>query len=186
MKREIALLKHLGQEEDARLGAAIDKIVTEVDQELVSDAVAEAKAMIETETDREARRHFCIYADQAKTNGHSFQAHFIETKVLPKLNDELEKWRRERSDFLTNVKGSPPFGAKWEDQEKRWRWKTQAEAAGMSDQYEFICSFTSRLLHATPVSMATDQKLLELHEMNMFLEYVYISGATDICPSARS
>ena len=60
-------------------------------------------------------------------------------------------------------------------QEKDWNWKEQATAIGMSDQYEFIYSFTSRLLHATPVSLTTNQKLLEPEEMRIFLEYIYVS-----------
>ena len=62
-----------------------------------------------------------------------------------------------------------------EKQEQSWRWKEQAAIVGMSDQFEFIYSFTSRLLHATPVSLTTNQKLLEPDEMHIFLEYIYVS-----------
>jgi hypothetical protein len=73
------------------------------------------------------------------------------------------------------VKARPPVGTKWEKQEQSWQWKQQAASVGMSDQYEFIYSFTSRLLHATPVSLTTNQKLLEPEEMHRFLEYIYVS-----------
>ncbi len=45
----------------------------------------------------------------------------------------------------------------------------------MIEQYEFLYSYTSRLLHATPVSIFTNQKNLEPEEMRLFLEYVYVS-----------
>ena len=50
-----------------------------------------------------------------------------------------------------------------------------SESVGMSKQYDFIYSYTSRLLHATPVSFYTNQKNLEVIEMLMFLDYVYVS-----------
>src|SRR5690242_6919097 len=45
----------------------------------------------------------------------------------------------------------------------------------MSDQYEFIYSYRSRLMHATPVSLTTNQKVLEMSEVYLFLEYIYVS-----------
>jgi hypothetical protein len=75
---------------------------------------------------------------------------------------------RERAKWLASVKETPPIGTRWEKQERDWRWKEQAAIAGMSEQYEFIYSFTSRLLHATPVSLTTNQKLLEPGEMHCF------------------
>jgi len=53
-------------------------------------------------------------------------------------------------------------------------WKQRATLAGMSEEYEFIYSYTSRLLHATPPSITTDQKNLEIGEMEMFLRYVRV------------
>lgn len=45
----------------------------------------------------------------------------------------------------------------------------------MEAQHEFIYSFTSRLLHATPAGMFTEQKNLEVPEMVLFLNNVYVS-----------
>jgi len=44
----------------------------------------------------------------------------------------------------------------------------------MPDDFEFIYSYTSRLLHAGPVSITTNQQNLELGEMRMFLEYIHV------------
>ena len=40
--------------------------------------------------------------------------------------------------------------------------------------FDFIYSYTSRLLHATPPSITTDQRNLDLSEVDMFLRYVKV------------
>jgi hypothetical protein len=174
MEHEIALLKRLGEEESAEIEATTKAIVSKPDTDSTK-ALVGLLQKIQSETDRKARRNFCMYADQAKTNGHSFQAFLIEKQILPKLHAQLDNCRRERAKRLLSVKDRAPIGTKWEEQEQSWRWKKQAAAVGMSDQFDFIYSFTSRLLHATPVSLTTNQKLLEPEEMHLFLEYIYVS-----------
>jgi hypothetical protein len=174
MEHEIALLQQLGEEESAEVDATIKAVLNKSDTDNTK-ALAALLRKIESETDRKARRNFCMYADQAKTNGHRFQAFLIEKQVLPKLHAQLQECRRERAKRLASITGRPPVGTKWEKQEQSWKWKEQAAAVGMADQFEFIYSFTSRLLHATPVSLTTNQKLLEPEEMQLFLEYIYIS-----------
>ncbi len=65
---------------------------------------------------------------------------------------------------------------------KRWNWKEQAAKAGMSEQYGFLYSYTSRLLRATPASLTTKQKNLELDEVSMFLDFIFVAmlEATEI------
>ena len=64
-------------------------------------------------------------------------------------------------------------------------WKEEAGRVGMQAQYEFIYSFTSRLLHATPASIFTDQKNLEVAEMVLFLDYIYVSMLDALDIAAR-
>lgn len=45
----------------------------------------------------------------------------------------------------------------------------------MSEQFEFVYAYTSRLLHATPTSMTTNQKNLEWNEIGAFLDFLYVS-----------
>ena len=172
VEHEIELLKRLDEEENLQIEAAAKAARSDEDSR---KALPELLRQIQAETDRKARRNFCMYADQAKTNGHGFQAFLIEKQLLPKLRAQLDECKSERTKRLARVKGRPPIGTKWEKQEQSWKWKEQAAIVGMSDQFEFIYSFTSRLLHATPVSLTTNQKLLEPDEMHMFLEYIYVS-----------
>ena len=41
-------------------------------------------------------------------------------------------------------------------------------------EYDFIYRFSSKLLHATPASITTDQKNLEMSELALFLKYIYV------------
>src|ERR1035437_525871 len=77
LEKEGILLEMLGKEEGDRLKAVYEIIHAKTDKDLVPKAVEKAHAQISEETDRKARRLFCIYADQAKTNGHGYQAHLI-------------------------------------------------------------------------------------------------------------
>ena len=54
-------------------------------------------------------------------------------------------------------------------------WKQRAAIVGMAAEYDFVYSYTSRLLHATPPSITTDQKNLEPGEIEMFLRYVKVA-----------
>ena len=56
----------------------------------------------------------------------------------------------------------------------KWKWYDSAKAVGMEPEYQYIYRYTSRLLHATPTSFYTTSKNLELTEMRLFLEDVYV------------
>ena len=119
--------------------------------------------------DEEAARKFSLYADQAKTNGYGFQAYLVETKVLPEYSkavaDLEQKLKGFENDTPSEVKALVST---------RWRWDKQAECVGMRDEYDFIYGYASRLLHATPASLTTNQKNLEPDEMRVFLKYIRV------------
>jgi hypothetical protein len=56
----------------------------------------------------------------------------------------------------------------------RWQWRQMAQKVGLVDEYDFIYTFSSKLLHATPASITTDQKNLELSELVVFLKYINV------------
>ncbi|RME56494.1 hypothetical protein D6779_10540 [Candidatus Parcubacteria bacterium] len=53
-----------------------------------------------------------------------------------------------------------------------------------SREYDYLYSFASKLLHATPASITTDQKNLEVQEMELFLKYINVTIG-DILALAR-
>ena len=131
----------------------------------------------EKQIDLRARRHFSLYARDARSNGYGFQAFLIENKAIPVAQKQLSEIQKEWSVFESKV-GKDEIDRITKNSKgtrTRWNWKRHAESVGMSDQFEFIYGYTSRLLHAHPVSFYTNQKNLEPREMETFLEYTYVS-----------
>lgn len=44
----------------------------------------------------------------------------------------------------------------------------------MGAEYDYIYTFTSKLLHATPASVSTSQKILDEAEMRVLLRYILV------------
>ena len=132
-------------------------------------AIHQAPTTVAVAIDEDASRKFSLYAEQARQNGYGFQAHLVETKVVPSREKAVHDIERELRAFESQLAGDVRALA-----EKRWNWKKQAEKVGMGEEYEFIHTYTSLLMHATPVSIITDQKNLELEEVRMFLKYVRV------------
>ncbi len=156
--REVSLLRQFAHEEEQAIASLRGR----------SD-YPEALRQAAQAVDRMASRHFSIYSEQAtKSTGYGFQAHLVEAKVLPELAVQIDA-ARALVESLEKVlpKDLQTLAAKW-------NWKRQAGLAGMAEEYEFIYTYTSRLLHATPVSITTDQKNLERDETLMFLKYVRV------------
>jgi len=168
LTREATLLDELYAHEAKTMHDLLTKAQSIADPQGRSDAIADSTALAMAETDQRAARSFTIYGDAARTNGYGFQAHLVRTKALPrvvKALDELDQAQESSTkdfrDVDATVKG-------------RWNWKQQAEAAGMVNEYNFIYGYTSKLLHATPASLTTDQKNLGADEMRVFLRYIYV------------
>jgi hypothetical protein len=122
--------------------------------------------------DVEASRQFSIYAQAAQINGYGYQAYLVQTKAIPQVDQALTQIDLERDRFNATVPQDvkdliPP----------RWNWRQMAQLVGLTDEYDYIYSFASKLLHATPASITTDQKNLELEEMQVFLKYIDVKMA---------
>ena len=51
----------------------------------------------------------------------------------------------------------------------------RAQSTYVATTSAVLLTSSGGLLHATPVSLTTNQKLLEPEEMHLFLEYIYVS-----------
>jgi hypothetical protein len=166
VKKEIELFKQLEKQESAECEAVIrGKSASAMAH---SDSLPRSARIIADEIDCLARRRFCLYSEDAKTRGFGYQAYLMEKQVLPQLEQEVERLQALKIAAISQM----PESAQGH---KPWRWKEQAAAAGMSDQFEFVYAYTSRLLHATPTSMTTNQKNLEHNEVVTFLDFLYVS-----------
>ncbi|MFH1236280.1 MAG: DUF5677 domain-containing protein [Parcubacteria group bacterium] len=170
--REVALLKLLGEREQESQQKAIENMMglppDDVRQQLLLTTLKDISEAI----DAEASRRFSIYAKDAQTNGYEFQAHLIETESLPQVEQALANISSERHEFNTTVSQDikdliPP----------RWQWRQIAKKVDLTDEYDYIYTFASKLLHATPASITTNHKNLEIAEMEVFLKYIDIKIA---------
>ncbi|SRR5258706_1976124 len=172
LEREVAFLKSFGErEKEAREMAIKDTSALPLD-DARRQACASTLNSISDAIDAEASRRFSIYANDARINGYGFQAHLVETKTIPRVEKALGDVSLERAMFdrtvPQDVKDLIPG---------RWQWKQMSQKVNLTDEYEYIYSFASKLLHATPASITTDGKLLELPEMQIFLKYIDVKIA---------
>lgn len=169
LEREIRLLKKLDKQqsewilkEQLRLDSMED-----TDQAISESTTLYQRAM--NMIDDVAARQFSIYADQAIQHGYSTIANMIETRLLPEVENSIKEIKQEKSAFNASL----PKDIKRLASE-RWSWSRMAKLVGMGDEYSYIYTFTSTLMHATPASLTTNQKNLELHEMFIFFKFINI------------
>ncbi|MEK7408340.1 MAG: hypothetical protein AAB225_24985 [Acidobacteriota bacterium] len=168
LTREVAFLREIDAHERMLLHARLKEGMELSDQEARRNTLSRLSIDVMREIDRAAARRFSLYGEQSRINGYGFQADLIETKVLPSVVQSIEEIEREQRLFDNNV----PLDIK--SLAKPWKWKPQARLVDMEHEYDFIYSYTSRLLHATPASLTTDQKNLEPREVLVFLRYVHV------------
>lgn len=140
-------------------------------ENLTAELVQEAEKARMEELDLEARRHFIAYAAEAKVNGYGYQAFLIRDQAMKAAEVDLAARQHAKKDFVER------FGQALIEEaggNSKWRWSNSAKAVGMEAEYKYIYRYTSRLLHASPTSFYTTAKNLELAEMRLLLEYVYI------------
>ena len=172
LQREITLYDTLAAEEEAvhaRILTGAKDALPSADPADIGREIAKSMQDASASIDEKLALQFAIYSSDIKSNGYGFQAHLIKTQALPHANDFAEK-----NEVLLQR-----FEEQWnktidELKLKLWKWGERAAFVDMGSEYEFIYSYTSRLLHATPASLTTDQKSLEDAEAFMFLRYVLI------------
>jgi hypothetical protein len=167
LKSEIQFFKQLGARERDEIGNAA-KTAIERDDIRNPDQFGAASRMISEEIDRAARRGFCLHADGAKTNGYGLQAHLLETQGIPVLEKRVKEQEEWKDKAITQMPTSM-------QKQQRWRWDEMAKAVGMGEQYDFLYRYTSRLLHASPISFSKGPKNLDTFEVRMFLDFVFVS-----------
>ena len=162
VEREIAFLELLEMRERAALTETHNSGDNRRDM-VVKDKLAS------DQIDKEATRHFSIYARAALTNGYGFQAHLVRTKALPKTKEALTMVEMEKRGFEESI--APDVRKLIPN---RWQWRPMANKVGLVEEYDYVYSFASKLLHATPASITTDSKSLEMPELEMFLKYIVV------------
>ena len=155
--REIELLQHFEKKEsDAR-----DEVSNQINPTTL-------KAVVDM-VDKQAARRFSLYAEQAKANGYGFQAYLLKKKVVPKIKERIVKIVSEKNDFNSNVSQNVKDLIP-----SRWVWRQMAEKVDLTDEYDYIYTCSSKILHATPASITTTHRDLEPAELVAFLKYINV------------
>jgi hypothetical protein len=163
LEREVALLSSFAKMENEELARVLERLKNSPDVGALLPALNSVSQTI----DVLASKRFSIYAKDAQANGYGFEAYLIETKAIPRVEQALADIACERKEFDKTV----PRSVK-DLIPKRWQWRLMAQKVNLVDEYDYIYSISSKLLHATPVSITTDQKNLEFSEMRIFLKYI--------------
>ncbi len=167
--REIAFLEDFERKERDTQQDALNQIRAISDPKIQKQRLIAANKTVTDIIDKDACRRFSIYLEQAKHNGFVFQAHLLKEKLIPEIDQSIEDITSEISAFNASV----PQGIK-DLIPRKWQWKQMAQKVSLVDEYDYIYAFSSKLLHATPASITTDQKNLELSELVVFLKYIEV------------
>jgi hypothetical protein len=165
--REIAMLEDFERKERDAQSETLDQIKAISDPEMQKNILLTANKTVPNIIDKQAGHRFSIYVEQAKVNGSGFQAHLLREKLIPQIDQSIIDITSEKTAFNTRI----PQGINDLIPDK-WQWKRMAQKVGLTDEYNYIYAFSSKLLHATPASITTDQKNLELREIVVFLKYI--------------
>jgi len=165
MKREIELLKEFDRLDDKYSDEAIHKMV--LSKDTGPDIGIPLRNAMDT-VDAAAAMRFSLFLDEAKTNGYGYQAHLVETQSIPFIEEIIARIEEKIAEFPKNVSaeiiGMLP---------KRWEWKRMSEQVGLVSEYNYIYTFASKLLHATPASITTNHQELRPEEIYIFLRYIH-------------
>lgn len=172
LEREIDFLKSIHEKEKRSTNDTLSMMRTGLGTE--DDVATDVQNTMQS-IDNEASRRFSIYAEDAKTNGYGFQAYIVKSQAIPKTKHTIREIYTQLKDIPEHIRDFCPG---------RWQWRQMAKRVGMVHEYDYIYRYLSKLLHATPASITTDQKNLEFREMCMFLRYIRLK-LMDIIDLAR-
>lgn len=169
LEREVIALNELKIQEDELHEQKLAEILQMPEGPEKVEAARALFPNVNKAIDEKAERVFSIHAEQAKINGYGFQAVLIANKQLPKVLESIKEIDIEEA--LYNLK-APESVIKIVN--SRLTWSDKAKMTNLSDDYHFIYSFSSKLLHALPASISTDELGLSEDETVIFLKFIKV------------
>jgi hypothetical protein len=144
-------------------------------------ALASRLGKISDYLDQSLDSRLLLYYEEIAENGYGYVASFIEKKALPPIQRDLtnaksqladfdQVWSNYLSEMKKNKKISQLFRIPTELEQIKW--KQAAKFAEMEADFDFMYSYTSRLLHATPSSVMTLEQNLRKDEFLTFWRYI--------------
>lgn len=170
-KEEIILFRQAEELDNPDLTAFDDVFRKEQPTEEELAEVRQALHRKREAVDQMVRDQFSLYAEQARYNGYGYQAELIESQAIPLHDEQISNFEEQLAALKVQIALLPEAMAK--DFDQYWNWSKRAKSVGMENHYKFLYSFTSRLLHSTPLNLITP-KALNGHEVDMLLDYLRI------------
>lgn len=175
IRGEVDLFKELEKEDTFDLGPYSDLMhktsASEEELQQARDYLYSRGAMV----DSKARNSFSIYAKSAKDNGYSYQAHLIETNIIPHHEQRISVLRKHLDDLKKSHSEADLSKLKALGVNAHWNWFDKAKSVGMADHYYFLYAFTSRSLHSSAMNIITP-KALDDSERHLLLDYIFITS----------
>lgn len=173
IKDEIEIFEVAAQIDAEAVKSAINSIQPEGTQEEMASAFRASLSHQTDMLDEMIRREFSLYAEQATSNGYEFQAHLMQQQAIPAHENQLAIIRKFSAAFSSAL--PTLLDAKFQGLAvSKWNWFDRAKEVGMEKHYRFIYSYTSRMLHSTPINVITE-KSLSNNEKLIFLDYIVLA-----------
>ncbi len=170
---EIALFAELEAIEGSEMTSLADRLKRgEIDSNQFTVLFKEAQ----TDVDSRARLAFAIYGATALFNGYGYQRHLLASSIKPGLELDLQTLNSE----LQSLKAAKPDSinglVKEIGHRGRINWWKAATKIGMQDEYDFVYSFASKMLHSKAISTVPNGQLSEGEAILMF-DYAFVAAS---------
>jgi len=126
--------------------------------------------------DARARLAFAIYGSQAIYNGYGFQRYLLIEEIKPALELELQPLKADLRSLEQSMSDSCKALRNEIGGPRRVNWSMAATKIGMKDEYDFVYSFASKMLHSKAFSTIPNSQLSEDEAILMF-EYSYVAAS---------
>jgi hypothetical protein len=171
---EIALFNESGKLDRDNFDIAFAGLVEAGDSSEANVKKAqETHRALRNELDMRVRRNFALYAAAAQFNGYDYQCHILREQVIPRHKAALAEIEVHLARYRA-VKNTLLSATMLAQASERWNWKGRAAEIGMGAQYDFFYSYTSKLLHSTPMNLITEKALSPSETLTM-LDYAFVA-----------
>lgn len=169
MNKEVTFLEKMESEERELTKKRLEEIRLMGNTEEATKNAESMSEYVQSIIDAKADRIFSIFTKQAKFNGYGLQAALVRKTQIKMTENSLTEIANEKEKFEDKL---PDEVKEMVIKNINWRWDQKAREVDLEDEYNFIYTFTSKLIHAAPTSITTDSKNLEYPEMVLFLRYI--------------
>lgn len=169
MNKEVIFLEKMESEERELTKKRLEEIRLIGNTEEATKKAESISEYVQSIIDARADRSFSIFTKQAKFNGYGLQAALVRKTQIKMTENSLTEIANEKEKFEDKL---PDEVKEMVIKNINWKWEQKAREVDLEDEYNFIYTFTSKLIHAAPTSITTDSKNLEYPEMVLFLRYI--------------